>query len=30
LWGHAMAAVEWAWLKLNDQVGEEIAVVAQK
>jgi 2-polyprenyl-3-methyl-5-hydroxy-6-metoxy-1,4-benzoquinol methylase len=30
LWGRAMTAVEWAWLKLDDQVGEEIAVVAQK
>jgi 2-polyprenyl-3-methyl-5-hydroxy-6-metoxy-1,4-benzoquinol methylase len=30
LWGHAMTALEWAWLNLNDQVGEEIAVVAQK
>jgi 2-polyprenyl-3-methyl-5-hydroxy-6-metoxy-1,4-benzoquinol methylase len=29
-WGRAMQAMEWAWLKLNDQVGEEIAVVAQK
>lgn len=30
LWGQAMAGLEWAWLKFNSQVGEEIAVVAQK
>jgi len=30
MWGHAMTTLEWAWLNLNDQVGEEIAVVAKK
>jgi 2-polyprenyl-3-methyl-5-hydroxy-6-metoxy-1,4-benzoquinol methylase len=30
LWGQAMAGLEWAWLKFNSHVGEEIAVVAQK
>jgi 2-polyprenyl-3-methyl-5-hydroxy-6-metoxy-1,4-benzoquinol methylase len=30
LWAHAMTTLEWAWLNLNDQVGEEIAVVAEK
>jgi 2-polyprenyl-3-methyl-5-hydroxy-6-metoxy-1,4-benzoquinol methylase len=29
-WGQALTAIEWAWLKANKEVGEEIAVVAQK
>jgi 2-polyprenyl-3-methyl-5-hydroxy-6-metoxy-1,4-benzoquinol methylase len=29
-WGKAMQAIEWAWLKLDRQAGEEIAAIAQK
>lgn len=29
-WGKAMQIVEWGWLKLNREAGEEIAAVAQK
>jgi 2-polyprenyl-3-methyl-5-hydroxy-6-metoxy-1,4-benzoquinol methylase len=29
-WGKAMQAMEWAWLKLDSQAGEEIAAMAQK
>jgi 2-polyprenyl-3-methyl-5-hydroxy-6-metoxy-1,4-benzoquinol methylase len=29
-WGKAMQAIEWAWLKLDHQAGEEIAAMAQK
>jgi 2-polyprenyl-3-methyl-5-hydroxy-6-metoxy-1,4-benzoquinol methylase len=30
LWANAMQAVEWAWLKFDRQVGEEIAAIVQK
>jgi len=29
-WGKAMQAIEWAWLKIDGQAGEEIAAMAQK
>jgi 2-polyprenyl-3-methyl-5-hydroxy-6-metoxy-1,4-benzoquinol methylase len=30
VWGSTMQAIEWAWLNLDRQVGEEIAAVVQK
>ena len=30
IWGQAMLGVEWGWLKFEDEVGEEIAVVARR
>jgi 2-polyprenyl-3-methyl-5-hydroxy-6-metoxy-1,4-benzoquinol methylase len=30
MWGRAMQRIEWAWLKMDCQAGEEIAAMAQK
>jgi 2-polyprenyl-3-methyl-5-hydroxy-6-metoxy-1,4-benzoquinol methylase len=30
IWGQFFQAVEWAWLKWNGEIGEEIAAIAQK
>jgi 2-polyprenyl-3-methyl-5-hydroxy-6-metoxy-1,4-benzoquinol methylase len=30
LWGQAMLAIEWAWLKFDREAGEEIAAIAHK
>jgi len=30
MWGRAMQRIEWAWLKIDGQAGEEIAAMAQK
>lgn len=30
VWGKAMQTIEWAWLRIDPQAGEEIAAIAQK